>query len=553
MKIHFVTLFGLKFDFDLVDYFITHYKAMNLTSYKVFLHLSGDWDKDVEAGKKFLDAGFDVENIDAEKVCGVSKAAVHPGGFYKEPLLKAYVETLPPADYVMVADSDEFQEWEKSPFEYSAFDLVEGVLYDKFATVGLPKVDKTKTLDENYPVGHPCISSLWRKHPFKIEKILLFKAKVPVSLSGCHFVEGGRIGLKSPLKVARVLHYRWRENVLERIKDRYYYDDEDTKGITKFFGLTGIHILFVTPKEKLGDFVLKLPTLRAIRERFPNSRITGVVSKPNFELASWLGLMDDFQTDEIFMSEAKPLHSPDLVFMFVQGASHARILSKYGAKRIIPAFKLTDYEPDTQFTFNFYKWLDAAVIPRPPRNDTADLIPYLEDDHDERLVLLHPGAGDTFKQFNPRAFVNLYHNLDAYGLRALIVCGPEEKKHITFFKENFCEVFEPKGIVAFAKKILSSACYVGHDSGGSHLAASMGARTLVIHKMPTEKLWQAIGQNVQNVFTSESEFLNIVLDLILKSNDILGDKDEHRAATYRPSRFGASAFRGGSGNNGPQG
>ncbi len=51
--------------------------------------------------------------------------------------------------------------------------------------------------------------------------------------------------------------------------------------------------ILITRHDKIGDFVLTLPTYQVAKNQIPNSKIIALVSKVNFELASSMGFIDD--------------------------------------------------------------------------------------------------------------------------------------------------------------------------------------------------------------------------------------------------------------------
>lgn len=51
--------------------------------------------------------------------------------------------------------------------------------------------------------------------------------------------------------------------------------------------------LLITRHDKIGDFVVTLPLFKAIKEQYPNTKITALVSKINFDLAKEIEFIDD--------------------------------------------------------------------------------------------------------------------------------------------------------------------------------------------------------------------------------------------------------------------
>ena len=59
---------------------------------------------------------------------------------------------------------------------------------------------------------------------------------------------------------------------------------------------------------QLGDVVLSLPALRAIRQRFPKARITVAVGRPADEVVALSGYADDiFEVDRVGLRDGNKL------------------------------------------------------------------------------------------------------------------------------------------------------------------------------------------------------------------------------------------------------
>ncbi|WP_419671663.1 glycosyltransferase family 9 protein [Aliarcobacter butzleri] len=51
--------------------------------------------------------------------------------------------------------------------------------------------------------------------------------------------------------------------------------------------------LLITRHDKIGDFVVTLPLFKAIKEQYPNTKLTALVSKVNFDFAKNIDFIDD--------------------------------------------------------------------------------------------------------------------------------------------------------------------------------------------------------------------------------------------------------------------
>ena len=77
---------------------------------------------------------------------------------------------------------------------------------------------------------------------------------------------------------------------------------------------------------QLGDVVLSLPALRAIRERFPHARITIAVGKPGGEIVKLSGYADDvLEVDRVALRDGNKLVSIGRIFKFVGRGAESEV------------------------------------------------------------------------------------------------------------------------------------------------------------------------------------------------------------------------------------
>lgn len=239
-KIHFAALFGIAVDTDLMPYWIPHYKALGLDSYSIFLHESPDSNLNASVEAKFIASGFRVTMIPENAIRDNPITPGAPDGV-RSILMEMVALSMDEEDFLITADSDEFQQWNESPREAveRGIGLVLGELIDCFDDT-LHAPDPKKSLAENYPVERYNLSSLWREVPYKTKKVCMSPARYPLDFSGSH--EPKRhyqdvlpsVFATGPINV---LHYRWRDSMFLRVKGRVYWPENELQFVRKFFGL----------------------------------------------------------------------------------------------------------------------------------------------------------------------------------------------------------------------------------------------------------------------------------------------------------------------------
>jgi heptosyltransferase III len=110
----------------------------------------------------------------------------------------------------------------------------------------------------------------------------------------------------------------------------------------------------------------------------------------------------------------------------------------------------------------------------------------------KRFVLVLPGSGSARKNWPAESFALLAERIQLT-CRVLVVLGPAEAELAPIFQgpslsvASNTELGELAGIAYFAR------CFIGNDSGVSHLAAALGARGLVIFGPSDPERWRPLG------------------------------------------------------------
>ncbi|HEY5075245.1 MAG TPA: glycosyltransferase family 9 protein, partial [Pyrinomonadaceae bacterium] len=248
---------------------------------------------------------------------------------------------------------------------------------------------------------------------------------------------------------------------------------------------------------QLGDVVMSLPALRAIRERFPPARITVVVGRPGGEIIEMSGYADaTIEVDRVGLRDgSKPL-SVLRIFRIVKDVRQRKFdfvidLHSFSETNLLGFFsgapkRLFSRRPGRSLDFlaNFTpkpavdkndpdqhlidRYLEVLVplgikdSPRVPRLMTA-----VEDDHaidamlrkakaemGAPLVGLFPGAGHPGRCWPLEQFAHLADFLIRNdGVRPIIFIGPEERHLVSQMRALFptaCVILEKLSIPQLA-------------------------------------------------------------------------------------------------------
>jgi hypothetical protein len=217
MKIHLVTLIAPDLDYDIVDFWISHYTSMDIDTYTAFIHtdLAG---KHPEVEVKLRQAGF--------------KIAYAYGAFgdcdLRVNVMNGFASVIPEGDYILAVDSDEFQQWPEGQIKkhMEGIDLFEGYLIDCFGDE-LLEADPDIPLDVQYPNRAKHLEEQLSSEckPMKQTKVCIAKNILPVCFKGSHELNSD-LPHKNISHRTRgtldVLHYKWRKSAGDRLSTKWY-------------------------------------------------------------------------------------------------------------------------------------------------------------------------------------------------------------------------------------------------------------------------------------------------------------------------------------------
>ena len=281
---------------------------------------------------------------------------------------------------------------------------------------------------------------------------------------------------------------------------------------------------------QLGDVVLALPAFRAIRQRFPNARITVAVGKPANEVVAMSGYADEiFEVDRVSLRDGNKLISIGRIIKFVMrvrqekfdfvidlhslsetnllgylsGAPH-RLYSRRPGRSIdfLANFKprppleeksrhITDRYLDLLKPLDIQNASRVPVIKTSPAGDfaVAALLKKQKAESGELLVGLFPGAGNVSRKWPLEHYAQLAdHLIRNDRVRVVVFAGPEEREEVprmrTLFPPNtiFLDRLTISQLVSAQARL---TVLISNDTGPAHLAAAVGAPVIVILDCPT--------------------------------------------------------------------
>ena len=261
----------------------------------------------------------------------------------------------------------------------------------------------------------------------------------------------------------------------------------------------------------IGDFILTLPAIAALRQQFPEAYLE-VLGYPHIvELATAAGLVD----------RVRSIESRALAAFFGRGVDLSEDLRDYFSEFDLILSYL--YDPDLIFRTNIGRCSPAQFICGPHRPDEKDPVHaarvYLKPlerlaifdaDPVPRLAVkaaanlpsgagaqlaLHPGSGSDAKNWPEQQWAELVQRLIDYtSLRLLLVGGEAEGERLQRLAAALpparTRVAQSLPLTQLAGLLGSCAGFIGHDSGISHLAAALGLSGLILWGETVQEIWR---------------------------------------------------------------
>jgi heptosyltransferase-3 len=236
----------------------------------------------------------------------------------------------------------------------------------------------------------------------------------------------------------------------------------------------------------LGDTLLAVPALRALRRKFTplrlaahagGARLLAAVGEIDDGLAfddpalGWL-FTGDGAPDEAIVAWMNRDSAPGLQHALVVAPSRPAGEGVHCARYLL----------DTLAGLG----VDSALDSRPLR-----VAPLGSDD-----VLIHPGSGSAAKNWPAARFAAV---IDALGGRVRMIAGEADEQAARAVEACLGRAvprLERLPLEDLAARLAGCRAYLGNDSGVSHLAGLCGARTVVLFGPTSPSVWHPLGPNV---------------------------------------------------------
>ena len=266
----------------------------------------------------------------------------------------------------------------------------------------------------------------------------------------------------------------------------------------------------------LGDFMVTLPALAALRERWPDAEIE-LVGYPSFaKLAREAGLVNRVTSlhganiarffslrPEFPPDQAQWIRSFDFVITYLHDPDGTVVNNLYlaGARTVLYGSPLVQ---ERHAIDQMLRPLENLAV---YASGTASALPVSDEARkagralagEKPFVLIHPGSGSPRKNWPLENFVALAQRLRTeHGLQTVFLTGEADESAAAGLAQLAPDWPHRNGLdlLQVTHLLSAAAVYVGNDSGITHLAAALGTPTLALFGPSNPDLWAPRGNHV---------------------------------------------------------
>ena len=296
---------------------------------------------------------------------------------------------------------------------------------------------------------------------------------------------------------------------------------------------------------------MSLPALKAVREKFPDAKITAMIGKSSTEIVGISGFADEkIVVDRVKLRDGKKPDSIREVLQIVKDARRRKFdfvidlhsLYETNLLGFLSGAKYRLYANRENRSLDFL----ANFQPKPPREDKSlhltehylntlkplgieNAAPFVEIQprtvdlrkieslfagfQSKKIVGLFPGAGNPSRRWALEKFVALAENFSKdENLQTIVFLGPEEENLRGEIEKKFpsgAKIIDKLSLLEFVAALSKIFVLVSNDTGAIHLSAIVGTPiVLVIDKraptiyLPlTDKIFVVNDDTIDNIKT----------------------------------------------------
>lgn len=132
-------------------------------------------------------------------------------------------------------------------------------------------------------------------------------------------------------------------------------------------------------------------------------------------------------------------------------------------------------------------------------------------------VAVHPGSGGSRKCWPVSSFAAVIRLLRRLDRRVLLLGGPADHERIEILQQEQSTptMLLDAPLLEVARHLCQCGCYLGNDSGITHLAALLGVPTIAMFRASDPAVWHPVGPSVMVLYAPRWE--EITVDQVVKT------------------------------------
>ena len=283
----------------------------------------------------------------------------------------------------------------------------------------------------------------------------------------------------------------------------------------------------------IGDFILTLPAIAALRDAFPDTHLELVGYPRVAELARAAGIIDNFRNIEArsmarFFARHATLDQDwsdyfetcNLIisYLFDPDEIFRTNVARASAAQFIQAQHRPDETEPIHATEVFLKPLEKLAIfgadpVRKLRIRTNSSLP------PGKWIAAHPGSGSEKKNWPEDRWLELLQSLlSTTNANLLVIGGEAEGARLDRLADALPAARIRRAqnlpLLELAGLISQCAAFLGHDSGITHLAAALGIPSLVLWGPTRSEIWRPLGPHARILAAPNSDLAQLAVQTV---------------------------------------
>ncbi|AXX92898.1 heptosyltransferase [Malaciobacter molluscorum LMG 25693] len=319
--------------------------------------------------------------------------------------------------------------------------------------------------------------------------------------------------------------------------------------------------LLISRHDKIGDFVVTLPLFKAIKTQYPQTKITALVSKINFDFAKNIDFIDDvilFDKNDLktTLNIIKQKRFDASISAYIDTKLGKLLFKSKIKKRVAPATKIaqlffnkkvkqrrsqvlkTEWQYNLDLAIKLFKDINLEFSKPVLNIDGSEQIKKFRNefniDESKKIVAFHPGFGGSSEG---NLTIDDYIKLAKIAslkdnIQVVFTFGPDDLKvkDEIMSKVDFDVVFyESVGsIINFCKLLSQFELFISTSTGPMHLAGCVNTKTISFfgdNLFASSKRWATVSEtkNQNNFMLSLNYTKEKYLEIENRLKEIIND------------------------------